>query len=192
MAVGVDRPLAKGDEKLDAGDGDRASDVRLALEVRPHRLGFAVLHGTLLLDWGARRCPGSEVALDKLRLLLKLYRPSMAIARGTRPVANHALQATAIMEAIREELARDSVPFVMLSRSQVQEFFVKHGCPTKHEVALLLIREFAGLERIVPRKRRPWDPEAHSTVILDAVATCAAYDGAADTRQEQCDDKGPF
>jgi hypothetical protein len=156
-----------------------SAERHLALEIRSWQLGFAVLEGPNLLDWGVCRfsCGQLAVAINRLRLLLTTYAPSTAIARRTRRAKGESSEIAArLLRKIRRELERRSVRFVVLTRADVLNFFVQQGCHNKNEVAVAVSDRFAQLKSRIPRPRKPWDKERSIVVVFDAAATAIAFD----------------
>ena len=182
MAVGSNRKIDGREKPRAAMEVDESGGaVMLALELRNSRFAFAVLQGWTVLEFGSRRhqagAKGSDAALEKLRFLLKLYAPSSVVVREPWRVSQGASQAGVVLRKIRNELRRHDARFETMCRRKIEKFFASQGCSTKHEIASLLALRFPNLEGIVPRKRRPWEPERHITAIFDAIATSVAYDG---------------
>ncbi|HEV8414594.1 MAG TPA: hypothetical protein VGQ49_13445 [Bryobacteraceae bacterium] len=180
MVDGAKEPLAENATSRSVNDD---SERRLALEVRSRRLAFAVLQGSDLLDWGVRSystgAVGATGAIEKLHFLLNLYGPSVVVVRGTRGVKDESSQSVArVLRKIGTKLKRQSVRLIVVDRRDVQQFFAQYGCHAKHDIALLLASRFPQLKWRLPRARRPWDPEAYSVAIFDAVGTAVAFNGA--------------
>jgi hypothetical protein len=153
---------------------------RLALEIRSWKLGFVVLEGTDLLDWGVCRFPAGGIAapIRRLVFLLKTYAPSIAIARRTRRVeGGSSVNAERLLRKIRRELEGRSIQFVVLARRDVRNFFVQRGCANKNEIAASVADQFEQLKLRIPRSRKPWDPERNMVAVFDAAATVIAFDG---------------
>lgn len=158
----------------------KSAERQLALEIRSRKFGFTLLEGKELLDWGVRSFPsgklGGDAAIKGLSLLLKLYAPSVVIARRTRRVKNESSkQASSILRKIQIELTRRSVRFEVLERRDIMQFYAEHGCRTKQEIAALLAENFRYLKLRVPRRRKAWEPERYILAIFDAFATAVAF-----------------
>lgn len=152
----------------------------LALEIRSRKFGFAVLQGPNLLDWGVRGFPagarGIEAAIGRLVFLLKLYAPSTVIARRTRRARDESAERTSrVFRRIRSELKHRSIPFIVIARHNLREFFAGHGCRTKQEIAAVTADSFGQLKPRLPRLRKPWEPERNIVVVFDALATAVAF-----------------
>lgn len=154
---------------------------RLALEIRSRKFAFAVLQGTDLLDWGTRRfppgVPGIGAAIARLGFLLKLYSPSVVVARRTRRVKDKSSEHAAhVLRGIRGNLKRDGILFVALARRDVRKLFAQFGCHTKQEIAAAVAERFGELKSRVPRARKPWNPERNIVAVFDALATAVAFE----------------
>jgi hypothetical protein len=79
------------------------------------------------------------------------------------------------MQKIRMELKRQAVTLVVVERKTIQDFFKACGCRNKHQIASRLSLDLPILKWMVPKPRRPWNPEPHTTIVFDAVATDAVY-----------------
>jgi hypothetical protein len=159
---------------------------RLALEVRSQRFGFACFEGTNMLDWGVREYNDPETAARKVRSLIVLYSPAVAIARRVRcPSNKQPYSGIDAMHKIRGEFKRLGVTSVILNRKRIKEFFTAYGCRTKQQIASWLADSSPILKRILPKPRRPWTPERHVMVVFDAVATDVVFAGYWDIRSPE-------
>jgi hypothetical protein len=163
---------------------DRQPDfeLHLALEVRSRKFGFAVLHGSRLVDWGIREYAaggaGAKVALNRVLTLVSLYTPLVVIARRTRRASGDSSKnARLVLHNIKTGLARRSVRFTILDRRDLRRFFAELGCKTKHGTASWLAERFDELKWRLPRRRKAWDREEYIVPVLDAMATAVAYSG---------------
>jgi hypothetical protein len=176
MADRATHPLGPKDEVRSHNALHTSRERRLALEVRSGRFGFAYFEGAQLLDWGARVHVDCETVARKMRSLISLYSPTVALARRARRLPGKPpCSATEALHTIRIELRHQSVTFVLLNRKRIREFFAQHSCRTKHEIASRLADSFPTLKSILPKPRRPWTPERHAMIIFDAVATDIAF-----------------
>lgn len=153
---------------------------QLALEIRSWNFGFAVLEGSNLLEWGVCRFPGGQLAaaIRGLRRLMRIYAPSIIIARRTRRAKSGSSEKAArLLRKISGELQRHSVTFVVLTRADVRNFFVENGCANKYQIAVAVADRFERLKSRIPRPRKPWDKERGIVPVFDAAATAIAFDG---------------
>jgi hypothetical protein len=154
------------------------SHRQIALEIRSRRIGFAVFGGATLLDWGARECIDSQMLSRKLRALIMLYSPTVAIARRPGRFRGRMPQRTvAFMRTVREQLTRHSVKFICIEREDIRGFFAKQNCRTKQQICARLASGFPDLRWILPKPRKAWTAEPHATIVFDAVATLVASGG---------------
>jgi hypothetical protein len=161
-------------------DRTARAERRLGLAIRSWKVGFVVLEGTNFLEWGVCRFPagGFAPAIRRLAFLLTTYAPSIVIARGTRRADRGSSDnAARLVRKIRRELEGRSVQFVVLARRDLHDFFVRHGCANKNEIAASIADQFEQLKLRIPRSRKPWDPERNIVAVFDAAATVIAFDG---------------
>jgi len=173
MAHGAERALAA-NKKAEPHTKNRL----LALEVRPQKFGFVVFEGpTRLLDWGVCGCGGSgrdlgRTAGNKIGSLLDLYMPAAVVMRRRRVLTSKAERKLEIVVGtIRAEAKRRSVNVQFLNTQAVRRFFAPYGSTTKHAIASVLAEWFEDLRWKLPRERNPWESEARTMAIFDAVAT---------------------
>jgi hypothetical protein len=162
------------------GNKTETTERRMALEIRSRRFGYAVFQGADLLDWGVRSYPAGvsagESAVRSLTFLLKLYAPSVVIARRTRRAKDvSSEQATRISKKIGAKLKRSFIPLALLNRRFVFDYFAGNGCHNKYEIATFLAARFPRLKLRLPRPRKPWEPERYVLAVFDAVATAVAF-----------------
>ena len=164
-------------------DQAETRERELALEIRSRRIGFAVLEGADLLDWGQRGFPpgvcGTEIAIEGLASLLKLYGPAVVITRRTRQVRGESSAVAArIFRKIRGELKRRSVRFVVVARRDVRQFFSRQGCHTKQETAAVIADRFGQLKSRLPNRRKAWERERHVMAVFDSLATAITFEAS--------------
>jgi hypothetical protein len=149
-------------------------DRRLVLEVRRRRFGFVLFEESRLLDWGTGRCTDHGTAARKVRALLLSYSPVIVITRRRRRRFQGGACAHDLRQ-VRIEIEHRGIKFTSISERRVRSFFARYGHETKQEIAVRLASEFPVLKPVLPKPRKPWNPERHATVIFDAVATDVAY-----------------
>jgi len=159
---------------------------QLFLEVRSHKLGFAIVNGTELVDWGVRFFPpgaaGTEMALKILAFLVKIYAPSIVVARRTRRVKHASSEkASYVFRKIQRELKRRSIRFTTIPRRDVRRFFVRQGCFTKPEIEAFVAQNFGELKFKLPGRRRLWDKEPYVVPAFDALATALVFKRSVET-----------
>lgn len=165
-----------------SGVGARPQRV-LALEVRPQKIGFVVFDGaTKITDWGvswtiAKRSRRS-IAEAAINRLLDRYHPALIVMRPSEKPTKVTDAVPATRAMIGAEARRRSVKCRTVRALHVKRFYVRLGCKTKHEIALLMAEWFEELAWIVPPKRKAWHREHHRTCVFDAAAAGAFYFGS--------------
>ena len=172
-------------DRLTAGS-NRVERV-LSLEIRSRFFGFAVFESGQIVDWGVRGfasgSAGRRVAVKKFATLVKLYVPSVVVARQTRRARQESSKSSqGVVRAFRRESEFRSTEFVMLDRSEVREVFARIGMNNKQARALFIVERFTPLKSKLPRARRKWEPERQIFTVFDAVATEIAYEARAGPR----------
>jgi hypothetical protein len=136
----------------------------IAFELRPVRIGFAVLEGLLLLDWGARAFRGgvntvSVPAGPKVGQLLDQYEPAKVVLK--RIVS---IRAAHFAKEIKKEARLRGIPILRLS-----SWTVVPG-RNKQERATAIAQQFSELLPILPPKRKVWQNEHYCMPIFEAIA----------------------
>lgn len=160
------------------------AERRLALEVRSWKLGYAILEGDDLLDWGVCRFPPGEptAALERIGFLMRTYAPSLVVTRAVRSVRDQSSRnAARVLRNVRRELKRISVQCIVVARRTVDHYFSGLGCRNKNEIAAAVASRIALLGPRQPRARKPWNPESAIVVVFDAIATSLAFDSFIET-----------
>ncbi len=158
----------------------------LALEVRCHRLGFAVMEGREgLLEWGVERYSSPQSILRYVEPLISIFDPCVIVMRRTRhEKQNHRRQVNAALRVIRAEAARRSIQIETVTANDLKQALHPSG-RNKDHIAAAVARRFPELHWKLPRIRRPWISEGYNMILFDAVATAmtiwARSEGEADT-----------
>src|SRR5579859_2057394 len=111
----------------------------LALDLRAHRIGYAVLEGAnRLLDFGASEFGSPKMARERVRALAKIFCPFVIVvdtgaARGRRDKRRTAL----MIRAIRRMARLQSVPVAVTSGRALRRFFTLRGLRNKYDFAVL-------------------------------------------------------
>ena len=144
----------------------------LALEVRPRRLGFAVLEGVAtLLNWGVRSYraeSGTRVATAAraVERLMALYAPQTLVLRKRKILSTNSRKRTVLIERqIKLVAARRSVQMHFVDPAVIHHFFSEHDAKTKYKIATALSEWFEELSWKLPPERRVWQSERYSMVI---------------------------
>jgi hypothetical protein len=159
-------------------DKSRGKERILALEIRQSKFGFVVFDGpTTLLDWKVWGYAGGS-ALRRAKLekrippLLDLYAPSIIVVRRRERSSRKMKRIIhSVIRTVKTVVKGRSTQLRILSRREIQSFFIDHGCSTKHQIASLIASWFEELSWKLPRKRKAWEKEACIMPIFDAAAT---------------------
>jgi Holliday junction resolvasome RuvABC endonuclease subunit len=137
-------------------------------------LGFAVLDGDKLVDWGVKTVNGdkNKQCLLKLEEMISHYRPGVMVLEDAS--AKDSRRSARIRKLGQQMMAlakNHKVRVELFSRKQVRKAFFADGRGTKDSLAEILAKRFPEeLGFRLPRKRRPWMSEAYQMGIFDAVA----------------------
>jgi len=150
----------------------------LAVDLRARRLGFAVLESPhRLLDVGISQFDSAASAGNRMRALIRMFRPAVLVVDGgtTRGPRNQRRTAS-IRKMIRKQVRLARVPVSVISAGMLRTFFMEHGVRNKYSFAALAATWFPQLSwKRVPTERECYDPEPWVMVAFDAVALGAAY-----------------
>lgn len=156
-----------------------ANNRILAIAPSTRGIGYAVLEGEKLVDWGVKPVKGNKNAhsLVKAAELLALYHPSQlaledpeSTRRSSRIRKLH-IQLVALAK-------RHTLKVKVLTRAKVRGAFFTDGEGTKHALASILAERFTEeLQFRLPPKRRAWMSETSGMGIFDAVALAIAAQG---------------
>jgi hypothetical protein len=147
------------------------------------QIGYAYFEGEKLIDRGIRNNKYGAIPerlfTKGLRIILGLvsqFEPETVILpliESRRRVTSRRFARAA--EAI---LATTPCQVVFSPLRKCLEFFrmdIESARPTKHRISNTLAKIFPELEPMVPRPRRPWDPQDYWTPMFDALAQGYAW-----------------
>ena len=150
----------------------------LAVDVRPHKLGFAVIESPArLLDFGITRFDSPHTCLDRVTTLIRRFGPTIVVLRKIRrrSTRDHPLT-RALLRLISRLAGHSSIEIAVVGDRQVKiSLGGGHRTFTRYQAAMLLARAFPELGWKVPRPRKPWQPESWNMLIFDAVALAVSY-----------------
>ena len=149
----------------------------LALDVRPHRLGYAVLETTArLVDFGVTRFDSPQSGMRRVTALVGRFGPTIVVLRkiARRSTRNRPLTGT-ILRLISRQARHSSIQVAVVGDRQVEISLGDNRTLTKHRVASLLARAFPELAWRLPQPRQPWETEHWNMPIIDAVALGVSY-----------------
>jgi hypothetical protein len=149
----------------------------LALDVRPHRLGYAVFETPArLLDFRVTRFDSPHAGALRAASLVGKFGPTTVVLRkiGQRSTRNRPLT-RATIRLISRQTRHSSIQVAVVSNRQVTISLGGGRRLTKHQIASLLAQAFPELVWRLPQPRRPWEPEPWNMSIFDAVALGVTY-----------------
>jgi RNase H-fold protein (predicted Holliday junction resolvase) len=144
----------------------------LALDVRSHRIGYAVFEPPdRLLDFGVTRFKASQTAVPRIASLIRKLRPSVLVLRKlARNSSRNRPGTQTILRSTRNMAKHFSIDVSLVSENRLAQTFTKKGANTKYQVASLLAKDFPELGWRLPPKRKPWHGQHLNMSIFDAAA----------------------
>lgn len=148
----------------------------LAIDVRPHKIGFVVLEESgRLLDAATRKMKSLVVCETRISWLLKTYYPSVVVLRDINLISPRHHPRTITLQRLIYRLARHDIAVVFVTEEELRTYFCHNAARTKHEVATLLARRFHELAWKLPEKRKIYDQEHWNMVVFDAAALAVSF-----------------
>ncbi len=144
----------------------------LALDVRPHRLGYAVFETSAqLIGFGVTRFDSPHAGALRVAALAGRFSPTTVVLRkiGRRSTRNRP-RTKAVLRLISQQARRSSIHVTTVSNRQVRFSLGNDRTRTKHQSASLLASAFPELVWKLPQPRKTWQPESWNLLIFDAVA----------------------
>ena len=156
----------------------------LSLSPGARQIGYAYFEGDSLIDWGIRgNAFGTlpdRIMHRGLDLVLELVRksdPDIVILPDTKTDTRRVTR-NRFIAALESVLASDSLSVITCSSVDVKIFFSKltpPRKPTKQAIMTSLAVKFPELRPIIPRPRRPWEPQDYWLPLFDAIARAVAW-----------------
>lgn len=145
----------------------------LALEIRRHRVGFAVLEGRKkLLDYGVGSYTSRSSILRYLDRIIPTFAPEMIVVR--RPQQRNLSDRRATVETlkvIRATADKRAISIEFVTSDEVKLAFLQDATRNKDGIAAAIAKVFPELRWKLPRTRKPWISEGYHMLMFDAVAT---------------------
>ena len=160
-----------------SGKTQRTGHRVLALDVRPHRLGYAIFEAPArLIDFGVTRFDSSDAGLRRVTALGGRYCPAAVVLRKIAKwsTRNHPIT-RAVVRLISRQARQSAIEVVVVSARQVRISLGGDRTLTKHQIASLLAQAFPELAWKLPQPRKSWQPEPWNMLIFDAVALGMTY-----------------
>jgi hypothetical protein len=154
-----------------------ANHRMLALDVRPHKLGFAIIEDPArLLDFGVTRFDSPNAGLGRVTALIARFDPAVVVLRkiARRSTRNQPLTRD-VLRLVRGQARHSSIKIALVGEQQMKISLGRNRRLTKHQAASLLSQAFPELAWKIPQPRRPWQPESWNMLIFDAMALGAGY-----------------
>jgi hypothetical protein len=154
-----------------------ANNRILALDVRPHKLGFAIIEDPArLLDGGITRFDSPNAGVRRVTALIARFDPAVVVLRkiGRRSTRNRSLTRD-VLRLVRRQARHSSIKVALVDGQQVKSSLGGNRRVSKHEAASLLSRAFPELAWKVPQPRKAWQPESWNMPIFDALTLGARY-----------------
>lgn len=152
----------------------------LAIDPTPKGLGFAVLEGDELIDWGLCqvRTEKNAGAIARVAQLLRRFHPDKLIledhrARGSRRQS----RIQQLLGRVAAVAAAAGASVALVSAVAVRRTFASFEANNKDQVARKIVEWFPELAPRLPKPRKPWMSEDERMGIFDALALICAYLG---------------
>jgi len=159
--------------------GGNPGERLLALDIRPHWLGYAAFQSSAsLLDFGVINFDAPDAGVDRFLSLLELFRSQTVVLRKIAWRSRRNLPATRVLiRAVKRECHLRSIPVVFVSEAKLWQEFRARGAANKREDAASFAQTFPELAWRVPPPRRLWQHEHRNMPIFDAVALATSHFG---------------
>lgn len=146
----------------------------IALDLRPRRIGFAVMEGPRrLLDYGTvlSQLQGEGQAGEAIVSVFRLTLPSVIVAKQERwDTLTTRPKGTLFADRIRSYVVESNAELLLLDGRLLKKAFRDMGCQSKAEIVDFAARMFPELLWKAPPKRKAWQPEHSRQTLFDAVA----------------------
>lgn len=153
--------------------------MTLAVHPTVSGFGWAAFEGPLAPhDWS-----GVQVRIDKnagclkrIEFLLNRFMPETLVLEAFehRQTLRH-LRITKLCRAIVALAQSRGVEVTVFSRDDVRATFAEVGARSRQEIAEAVGRHLPALRSLVPKKRRPWESQAHAMSIFCAAALALTH-----------------
>ena len=136
----------------------------LAIAAATGRIGYVLLIGERLLDWGLSRkaSKSPELAARHAQKLIDDLKPDVVVTEDISKSSTKGSKTRMLIDAIAHVAANANLLDVRATHSQ------EHA--NKYEEAAHLAIRFPEIAAWVPKKRRLWDPEPRATVLFLALS----------------------
>ena len=158
----------------------RRSEAVLAIYPTRRGFGYVVMHSPLSpSDWGvrgARANPKNATCLAKVSALIEAHQPDAIVMEDpTASGSNRPPRIKNLCLAIAKLADSQAIDVHVYPRSRVTEFFQQFGAKTRYEIAMVVSKQVAALERFLPSRRKLWESESSRMSIFNAVALAMTF-----------------
>jgi hypothetical protein len=154
----------------------------MTIDLRRSRFGYAVLDGpNVLLEWGSGEMRTHDEERrnfknTRLRSVLRVSSPAKVVVRRSQYRGNlDSPLKDRLLRKLKLDASGYSIPVVMISQDEIRRAFHVPNRASKYGIASVVARKFPELRAKLPATRKAWEPELHSMIIFDAIATGLAY-----------------
>jgi hypothetical protein len=165
---------SRGTEKESA----RCDNLILSISPINRGFGYVIMKGPLhLIDWGVKgiREDKNVASVEKIEALIGFYRPAAIVCENPADPTRRSFRIRDLLRDIDRLTVRKGLRSGLVRKSDVANFFSRHGAQTKCQRAQFLTKQFPELEAHLPPKRRIWMAEDPRMSIFEAVALALAF-----------------
>jgi hypothetical protein len=158
----------------------------LGLALYTRGFGFALMHGTQIVNWGTTkpepREDTNQWSVKRLKSLISQWRPDAVIFEDS--LAGDSLRGPRLRRLTKQMMTaaqKRGLVVKSISRTKLAEKVAGNESATKYEVAETILKQFPNeLTAWLPPKRRAWMRENPKLRVFDAVALalCASRKSA--------------
>lgn len=149
----------------------------LTLAVHPNSrgMGWVAFSGPFSpYDWGTVSTRGAQknaTCLRKIEKLLDRLTPETLVLEAFEHRNSSRRDRISNLGRAMVALAvSKGVDVAIFTFGEVQGCFASVGARTRQEIAEAIVRQIPALQHLLPRKRRPWDPESRRMPLFSAAA----------------------
>jgi hypothetical protein len=159
---------------------ERRSETVLAIYPSTRGIGFVVTRGPLSpTDWGTRRADKKHKnakSLEDVSQLIDIHQPDAIVMEDpTAPSSKRTDRIVRLCQAIASLADSRAIDVHVYPRLRVTEYFRQFGGKTRYDIAIVVAKQVAALERFLPARRQPWDVESPKMSIFNAAALAMTY-----------------
>lgn len=140
----------------------------LAIAAASGRVGYVVLEDMEVMTWGLSRkaSAGAQEAASAAAKWIERIRPDVVVTEKVLARSKKGERTRVVIAAIAEVVDLADVAHIAVARWQ--------GHRNKFAEAAALAEDYPRLAHLLPKVRKPWDPEPKTTVYFEALALALA------------------